>query len=81
MHDNPIEIESDFLENCLKSESILICDKEGYIGNTVMFEIGYLLAKKKKIEFIEEPMEKRLINVVNYFSGLDNINILTKRRD
>lgn len=81
VHDNPIEIESDFLENCLKSESILICDKDGYIGNTVMFEIGYLLAKKKKIEFIEEPMEKRLINVVNYFSGLDNINILTKRRD
>ncbi len=42
--DNPIVIEADFIEKCLKSESILICDKDGYIGNTVMFEIGFLLA-------------------------------------
>lgn len=66
--DNPIMIESDFIENCLKSESIIVCDKDGYVGNTVMFEIGYLLAKKKKIVFIQEPNEVWLIDVVNYFS-------------
>ena len=71
--DDPIVIESDFIEKCLKSENILICDQGGYIGNTVMFEIGFLLAKKKKIEFIQEPNEKWLIDVVDYFSGLDKI--------
>ena len=71
--DDPIVIESDFIEKCLKSENILICDQDGYIGNTVMFEIGFLLAKKKKIEFIQEPNEKWLIDVVDYFSELDKI--------
>ena len=70
--DNPIIIESDFIENCLKSEIILICNKDGYIGNTVMFEIGFLLAKKKKLKFIEEPIENWLIDVVDYFQELDD---------
>ena len=38
-----------------------------------MFEIGFLLAKKKKIEFIQEPNDKWLRDVVDYFSGLDKI--------
>ena len=33
-----------------------------------MFEIGFLLAKKKKVEFIQEPIENWLIDVVDYFS-------------
>ena len=70
--DNPIIIESDFIENCLKSEGIIVCNKDGYVGNTVMFEIGYLLAKKKNIEFIEEPNELWLRDVVDYFSKLNN---------
>lgn len=75
--DDPIVIEADFIEKCLKSENILICDKDGYIGNTVMFEIGFLLAKKKKVEFIQEPIENWLIDVVDYFLGLDKT--LSKR--
>ncbi len=70
--DNPIIIESDFIENCLKSEGVIVCDKDGYVGNTVMFEIGYLLAKKKNIEFIEEPNEHWLREVVDYFSKLND---------
>ena len=70
--DNPIVIESDFIENCLKSENIIVCDKDGYVGNTVMFEIGYLLAKKKNIEFVEEPNELWLREVVDYFLKLNN---------
>lgn len=46
--DDPIVIEKDFLEKCLKSEEIVICDSNGYIGNTVMMEIGYLLGNGKK---------------------------------
>ena len=62
----PILIEKDFLEKCLKSEEVVICDNDGYIGNTVMMEIGYLLGKGKKIEFVEEPTEKWLIDTVEY---------------
>lgn len=76
--DNPIIIESDFIENCLKSEDIIVCDKDGYVGNTVMFEIGYLLAKKKNIEFIEEPNEQWLRDVVDYFSKLNDKLYLSK---
>lgn len=64
--DEPIVIEKDFLEKCLKSEEIVVCDSDGYIGNTVMMEIGYLLGKGKKIKFVEEPTEKWLIDTVEY---------------
>lgn len=76
--DNPIIIESDFIEKCLKSESIIVCNKGGYVGNTVMFEIGYLLAKKKNIEFLEYPNEPWLKDVVDYFSKLNGKKILSK---
>ena len=78
--DNPIIIESDFIENCLKSENIIVCDKDGYVGNTVMFEIGYLLAKKKNIELIEEPNELWLREVVDYFLKLNDKSQLSKYR-
>lgn len=76
--DNPIVIESDFIENCLSSEKIIVCDKDGYVGNTVMFEIGYLLAQNKKIEFIEEPKEVWVKEVVDYFSKSDDKKVLLK---
>lgn len=78
--DNPIIIESNFIENCLKSENIIVCNKDGYIGNTVMFEIGYLLAKKKNIELMQTPSEIWLMEVVNYFSNINNKQVLSKHR-
>lgn len=64
--DEPILIEKDFLEKCFKSEEIVVCDNDGYIGNTVMMEIGYLLGKGKKIKFIEEPIEKWVMATINH---------------
>lgn len=64
--DEPIIIEKDFLEKCLKSEEIVVCDSDGYIGNTVMMEMGYLLGKGKKIKFIEEPIEKWVMATVEH---------------
>ena len=45
-----------------------------------MFEIGYLLAKKKNIELIEEPNELWLREVVDYFSKLNDKSQLSKYR-
>ena len=78
LSDNPITIESGFIEDCLKAESIIVCDKDGYVGNTVMFEIGYLLAKKKNIEFIQEPNEVWLADVVKHFTELNNQKLSSK---
>ena len=66
--------DNDFFEKILEAshDEIFVCDKDGYIGNTVMFEIGYLLAKKKNIKFIQEPNESWLIDVVNHFTELYN---------
>lgn len=73
--DEPIIIEKDFLEKCLKSEEIVVCDSNGYIGNTVMMEIGYLLGKGKKIKFLEEPTEKWVIDTVEYLEKQTKSNI------
>ena len=78
LSDNPITIESGFIEDCLKAENIIVCNKDGYVGNTVMFEIGYLLAKKKNIEFIQEPSDVWLEDVVNYFTELNNQKLSLK---
>ena len=78
LSDNPITIESGFIEDCLKAENIIVCNKDGYVGNTVMFEIGYLLAKKKNIEFIKEPSDVWLEDVVNYFTELNNQKLSLK---
>lgn len=43
-----------------------------------MFEIGYLLAKKKNIKFIQKPSEIWLADVVDYFSKSNDIKILSK---
>ena len=64
--DEPILIEKDFLEKCLKSEEVVVCDNDGYIGNTVMMEMGYLLGKGKKTKFIEEPIEKWVMATIEH---------------
>lgn len=77
--DNPITIESNFLEKCMMAESLVVCDKDGYIGNTVMFEIGYLLGKNRCIEFIEPPRDGWLLDVINFYLKEDNIKLLSKK--
>lgn len=74
----PIIIEKDFLEKSLKSEEIVICYTNGYIGNTVMMEIGYLLGKGKKLIFLEEPKEKWVIDIVDFLEK-QNDSIFTKK--
>lgn len=79
--DDPTIIEKDFLEQCLKAEYIFVCDKDGYIGNTVAFEIGYLLANHKDIKFLEEPKDKWIPDIVNYYLNIDKSNQSLKEDD
>lgn len=78
LSNNPIAIEADFIEKCLKAEEIIVCNKGGYAGNTVMFEIGYLIAKKRNIKFIQNPNEVWLVDVVNHFTKPNNQKLSPK---
>lgn len=61
---NPKIIEKTFLESCLKSDAIYVCNIGGYLGKTVMFEIGYLLARGIEIYFREPPLDEILIQTM-----------------
>ena len=74
---DPLVIEKDFIEKCLKSQKIVTCNHNGYIGNTVMMEIGYLLGKNKQINFIEEPADKWILEIVQC---LENQNKMIVKR-
>ena len=76
---NPITIETDFLEKCITAEKLVVCDKNGYIGNTVMFEIGYLAGKNRYIEFIEPPKDEWLLDTINFYLKKENIKTLSKK--
>lgn len=77
---NPIVIESDFLEKCMRAESIVVCDKDGYIGNTVMLELGYLLGKNKHFKFIDSPKEEWLLGTINYYLNKYKEEVVLEKR-
>lgn len=59
--DNPVQIEQSFLDLCKRSDVIYICNVGGYLGKTVMFELGYLLGIGKEIFFKEYPSDEPLL--------------------
>lgn len=73
--DNPIIIESDFLEKCMMSEKIIVCDVNGYIGNTVML---FLSGKNKHLEFICLPQNEWLLDTINYLKK-ETLNLLRRK--
>lgn len=59
--DDATVLEAKFLENCLKSDFVYVCDLDGYIGKTVMLELGFMLGKGQEVFFMETPAQERLI--------------------
>lgn len=57
----PIILERDFLKNCINSDFVYVCNQGGYLGKTVMLELGYMLGKGQEVFFMERPEEERLI--------------------
>ncbi len=49
--DNPKIIEKNSKKQCMEADVIFVSDVDGYIGKTVMFELGYLLSNNKEIYF------------------------------
>lgn len=57
----PSKLEKDYLKELLEADLVYCCNKDGYIGKTAMFELGYLIAKGAMVYFLEQPQEE-LIN-------------------
>lgn len=48
----PRKLEKDYLEALLQSDIVYCCNKDGYIGKSAMFELGYLIAKGAMVYFL-----------------------------
>lgn len=54
--DDPLELEGRYQELLLESDAVYVCNPEGYIGGSVMMELGRL-AGRAEVYFMEIPQE------------------------
>jgi hypothetical protein len=71
----PSELEREYLESLLNSDLVYCCNSNGYIGKTVMFEIGFLWAKNKTVIFQEKPQDALILDFLTGENG--NINYIS----
>lgn len=53
----PLELERHRLNSIEKSDTLIVCDPEGYVGASALIEIGYANSLGKRIVFMEKPEE------------------------
>lgn len=63
---------------CLKSDAVYVCNSNGILDKYTMFVLGYLMAKKRNIKFIQNPNEVWLVDVVNHFTKPNNQKLSPK---
>lgn len=68
----PSQIENNRLALINRSDGLVVCDPEGYIGASVLLEIGYAHALKKPVIFTEKPKEF-ILKVLPFKVGLKNL--------
>jgi len=54
---SPLELERHHLKSIEKSDALLVCNPNGYVGASALIEIGYAQALGKKVVFLEKPEE------------------------
>ena len=62
---DPRQIEKDFLNKCLEADFVYVCDKDGYVGTTVAFELGVLTSYGQEIFFMEKPKDPLFGSMIN----------------
>lgn len=63
--DNPRELELDYLNKCLEADFVYVCDKDGYIGTTVAFELGVLTNNGQEVYFMEKTKDELFNSMIN----------------
>lgn len=80
-------LEDDYLDNCLMADCVYVCNKDGYIGGTVSFELGTLQCYGQEVFFMEEPRDvliRKLIpshhtsDIDDFISQLEMRNIFIR---
>lgn len=66
---SPLELERHHLDSIDKSDALIVCDPDGYVGASALIEIGYAQALGKRIIFIEKP-EEFMLNILPAQIGL-----------
>lgn len=54
---SPLDLENYHLSSIEKSDVLVICNKDGYVGSSALIEIGYAQKLNKRIIFTEYPEE------------------------
>ena len=62
-------LERHHLDSIQKSDALIVCDPEGYVGASALIEIGYANALGKRIIFTEKPQEF-MLNTLPHEIGL-----------
>ena len=67
-------LEDDYLDNCLMADCVYVCNKDGYIGGTVSFELGTLQCYGQEVFFMEEPIDVliRKLTPLHHTCDIDN---------
>lgn len=67
----PRDLEKDYLNALCNCQVVYVCDKDGYIGKSAMFEIGYLVYTRKcDIIFQEMPNEELIVDMMTDKDGV-----------
>jgi len=65
----PLQLERYHLNSIEKSDALIVCDPNGYVGASALMEIGYAHALGKRIIFTEQP-EEFMLNIIPAEVGL-----------
>lgn len=66
---SPLELERHHLHSIKESDTLIVCDPEGYVVASTLIEIGYAQALGKRIIFVEKP-EEFMLNTLPAEIGL-----------
>ncbi len=80
--DDPKELEKEYIKKCLAADFVYVCNKDGYIGSTVAFELGILNIFRQEIFFMEKPNDDLFLGLINCQCGnIGNPETIVKRLD
>jgi len=66
---SPLELERHHLSSISKSDALIVCDPDGYVGASALIEVGFAQSLGKRIIFTEKP-EEFMLNTLPAEVGL-----------
>lgn len=78
----PADIQMVTLDKILKSDVVLVCDPNGYVGRTTCYEIGFCLSRRIPLYFTEKPNDLPIDIPKNHIVSYEELlNIVFQNRE